>query len=141
MFASISKHRLLSHFILLLARAVVHCSSFSSMAKNLSISPSTVVASCTPSRSLIVCSLLAVWTTCQAFDAIFLGTPTVGSVSAYRSKREVPMVQLRDFEGDLDFLTSLELQHELQFACLNVSDICVHYFLWQIRTVFINLLN
>ncbi|XP_022080158.1 nodal homolog [Acanthaster planci] len=70
-----------------------------------------------PHRSVIVCSLFAVLTSCHAFDALFLNNPAaVGTLYDRREKRDAPMPRLRDFEGELDFLTSFELQHGVDFA-------------------------
>ncbi|XP_038060924.1 nodal homolog [Patiria miniata] len=85
------------------------------MTKNLT-SFGGVVSVAAPHRSVVVYSLLAVLTTCHAFDAFFLNTPTLGAMSDRRAKRDAPIPKLRDFEGELDFLTSLELQHGMEFA-------------------------
>ena len=60
--------------------------------------------------------MVVLLTTCSAFDLFLEHPAVVGALSDHRSKRYAPVVRLRDFDGELDFLTSLELKHGLQFA-------------------------
>ncbi|XP_071808613.1 nodal homolog [Asterias amurensis] len=57
-------------------------------------------------------------TPCRTFDATFLEHPAVAdALSNQRFQRDASMTaRLRDFDGDLEFLTSFELENEQHFA-------------------------